>query len=148
MQQSTVVDGAEKFITSEWIPLVLEPITWIALVTSWATVETIKQISFIYKQHPAIRRDINRILGFATGFVYAFMGYHHYVPEMDIPIIPAMAVGILSPWVYRITVAVLEKFEFTREIVNTMKPHQRNKFVPVPKENEDDPTLFMKEKDE
>ena len=139
----SVAKGTGNFFVTEWIPIILDPHTWIALLTSWAVVETLKQFNFMYKRDPGVRRDINRIMGFVCGFVFAYIAYRYYV-KLPKPYIPAFILAVLSPWIYRIVTAIMDRYEFTRDILDAVKPHRRNKFVPLPKEHPDDPTTFTK----
>lgn len=141
-----VATGAGGFFVKEWIPIVLDPYTWIALLSAWAMVETVKQLQFVYKLPPGTRRDVSRILAFVITSLFGFVAYEHYV-GLEHPYIPAVVLGVLSPWIYRIVSAIMDKYEFTRSILDAVKPHRRNKFVPLPKENDDDPTLFKREDD-
>lgn len=138
-----IATGAGNFFVEEWVPILLDPYTWLALALSWAVVDSFKQFSFIHTLEPAKRRDVNRLMGFFFGFLFAYIAYRYYV-KLPRPYIPAFVLAVLSPWIYRVITAIMDKFEFTRAILNAIKPHRRHKFVPLPKEKPDDPTTFTK----
>lgn len=145
----TVATGASKFFVAEWIPLLLDPYTWITLVVSWALVGTIKQSRIIWKRDPQTRRFINRSMAHVVTAICAYYTYTRLIPDIPDPAIMALALGIISPYVNEIVTALLDNFSFTKKVMDAVNPHRRNKdLVPVPKENDDDPTLFMRKKDD
>lgn len=145
----TVATGTGKFFVSEWIPLLLDPYTWITLIISWALVETIKQSQLVWKTDPQKRRFINRAMAHVTTAACAYYTYTRLMPEIPDPAMMALALGVVSPYVYEVVTALLDNFAFTKKIMDAIKPHRRNKeLVPLPKENDDDPTLFMRKKDD
>ena len=144
-----IATGTSNFFVEHWVPILLDPHTWIALVVSWAIVDMVKQFSFIYRRPPGVRRDINRAMGFVVGFLCAYTAYRFYV-QLPRPYIPAGVLAVLSPWIYRVLTAMMDNYSFTKKILDAVKPHRRNKpkFVPIPKERYDDETTYRRNDEE
>ena len=143
----TVAKGAGNFFVDQWVPILLDPYTWIAMLVSWAFVESIKQFNFVYKQQPETRKDIARVLSITAGYSCAYVAYDVFL-HLDKAYILATAVGILNPFIYLWVTGIMNYFEPTRKILDFVKPHRRNKFIPLPKDHEDDITTYTMTKEE
>ena len=139
----TIADGASTFFVSEWVPVLLDVHTWIAMLVSWALVESIKQFGFVHKQPEAGRKDRARVLSMLFGYAAAYIAYSRFLHLPDAYIL-ALALGILNPWIYLLVGGILDSFGPTKKILDFVKPHRRHKFVPLPKENPDDVTTFTR----
>ena len=139
----TVAGGAGNFIVDAWIPILLNPHTWIAMLVSWALIESIKQFGFIHKRDEQSRKDISRIMSISIGYGCAYIAYDMFL-GLEKAYILAITVGILNPWIYLLVGGFLARFEPPTQLLDFVKPHRRHKFVPLPKEHPDDMTTFTR----